>query len=156
MEEKELKIFIEQLKGGTEEDLELIAPSHILQIKEEELSFADPIKLSGKAYTTSTDLVIHLHCKTKATLPCSICNEKTTISLDTEMECHTFDLAELKSTIFDYTDLVREEILLRVPQFVECNSGQCPERAVLNKYAKKPDTGKRSSESVEYPFAHLK
>lgn len=157
MLENELKIFIEQLREGDEEEFSLLTAPAILAVEEPELSFTEPVQIRGRAYTTSSDLVMYLQCQTNAEMPCAICNEKTTVSLDTGMQCHTFPLSDFKSKIFDYTDLVREEILMHLPQFVECQPEKCPARSVLNLYSKKQgNNGPDFQEAIEYPFANLK
>jgi hypothetical protein len=67
---------------------------------------------------------------------------------------HAEPLAEIPSALFDYTELVREAILLQVPAFAECRQGNCPERTVIKKFLTSTEAPPSSPDS-HFPFAHL-
>ena len=149
--ESPLKIFTEQLRTGKRQEIEHVLPSDFLDIHESDLIFQTSIAVKGEAYTADEDLILQLSAHTEVKLPCSICNEMTFVTLKTEEIYHTLPLRALKSTIFDFTDLLREEIVLLIPHFVECHQGKCPERPHVAKFIR----SKTVSPQNHFPFADL-
>jgi uncharacterized metal-binding protein YceD (DUF177 family) len=147
----ELKLYTEQLKSGKREAIELMLPPDFLKIEESDIAFKTPIHLKGEAYAADDHLVLQLSAQTEALMPCGICNEMTLVFLQTEEIYHTILFEDLPSTIFDFSDIVREEIVLLIPQFVECKQGECPERSSVSKYIK----SKSVSPTNHFPFADL-
>lgn len=145
-----LIIHTEQLKTGVFHSIDQILPPTFLQIEEKELSFKSPIELKGKIYSTDDHLIINFTAKTEAGIPCSLCNQMTFIPLQTQEIYHTIPLVELKTTIFDLSDIIREEIVLLIPQFIECQGGRCPERKSLSKLMKS-----KSTSNHHYPFSEF-
>ncbi len=152
-----LKIYVDRLKEGNSEILNATLPSSILDIQEEELSFKEPVHVSGDAYLADDHLVTNINARTTASLPCSICNEPVSILINVKDHCATEPLSEIRSAIYDLTPEVREALLLQVPQFIECNGGNCPERETMKKYLHKVAADKKSptSEQVYFPFSNL-
>ena len=70
-------------------------------------------------------------------MPCSICNEWCTQTIKVE-GYYTLALAEIKGDKWDMTSLLREEILLEVPAFAQCQ-GSCPHHSDIKKYFKRSD-----------------
>jgi len=149
--ETPLKIYTEQFREGKREALEYVLPADILDIQEEGISFSSPIHLKGEVYATDEHLILQLSAHTEIQMPCSICNEMTFVSLTTEEIYHTIPFDEMQTTIFDFTDLVREEIIILIPQFVECNQGKCPTRTDISKFMK----SKAVTPQNHFPFADL-
>ena len=144
-----LKIYIDRLKNDdTEHIFEEVEPD-FLDLQENDLVFKEKITISGQAYLAKNHLILDLKIKTKATMPCSICNEPTDIFLNLNDFTHTVELCEIKSAIYDAAEEIRNHILLKVPPFVECQSGHCPQRKDINKYLK------QSSEETYSPFSEL-
>ena len=54
--------------------------------------------------------------------------------------CKDIELAELKEEIYNYGPLLREDLILKLPSFVECKDGNCPERENIKKFIKGKDT----------------
>jgi uncharacterized metal-binding protein YceD (DUF177 family) len=149
--ESPLKIFTEQLRDGKREEIEHVLPPDFLGLNEPDLIFHSPIHLKGEVYATDEDLILQLSAHTEVKMPCSICNQMAFVTLKTGELIHTILLEELKSTIFDFTDLLREEIVILIPQYVECQQGECPERKVISKFMKT----KTVSTQNHFPFADL-
>jgi len=149
--ESPLKIFTEQLRDGKRESFEHVIPPDFLGIAESDLIFHSPIHLKGEVYATDEDIILQMSAHTEVKMPCSICNEMTFVTLKTEELFHTILLADLKSTTFDFTDILREELVITIPHFVECKQGQCPERTHVAKYMK----SKTVSPQNHFPFADL-
>lgn len=146
-----LTIHTDQLDEGKREEIDLTLPPDFLDVKEDDLSFPHPIRVKGETYVITDHLVLLLSVETKAQMPCTICNKKISVPIKTQDISHTLPLAEMESTIFDYTDLLREEIILLIPQFAECENGKCPERAQIAPFMKK----KGADPTQNFPFADL-
>ena len=149
--ETPLKIFTKQLRDGKREALDYVLPADFLDIQEEGISFHSPLHLKGEVYATDEHLILQLSAETEVEMPCSVCNEKTFVPLKTEEIFHTILFDEMESTTFDFTDLVREEIIILIPQFVECNQGKCPSRTDISKFMK----SKAVTSHDHFPFADL-
>ncbi|HEX4838817.1 MAG TPA: hypothetical protein VFU89_00050 [Rhabdochlamydiaceae bacterium] len=150
-----LKIFIEQLRNGKRERFEHILPSDFLDINEPDLVFHSPIYVKGEVYATDEDLILQLSAHTEVQMPCSICNQMTFVSLNTEELYHTILLKELESTTFDFTDILREELVILIPQYVECQNSKCPERQSLSKFMKNKAASPQNHSWNHFPFADL-
>ncbi len=149
--ESPLKIFTEQLRDGKREQIEHVLPPDFLGLNEPDLIFHSPIYLKGEVYATDDDLILQLSAHTEVKMPCSICNEMAFVTLKTEELYHTILLDELKSTTFDFTDILREEIVILIPLYVECQQGKCPERKIISKFMK----SKAVLPQNHFPFADL-
>lgn len=150
------KIYIDQLKDGhTEEITEKVTPE-FMDIQEEDLNFVDPIEVKGEAYLAENDLVLHLDIETFATIPCAICNEEVKVPVKLNNFYHTVPSEEIKSGIYNFQEMLRENILLTTPLFAECNEGQCPQRDELKKFFYDSDSpGHNSGDEGYHPFADL-
>ncbi len=148
---KLLKIYVDRLKSGDTESIDEKVTPDFLEA-EKELSFPAEVTISGRAYLANDHLILQLKIKTKARLPCSMCNQTLETSLEVPDFYLTVDLTDLPSAIYDYTDEVRSALLLKVPQFTECNEGSCPNRPDINKYFKSPS---KTDDGNHYPFSTL-
>lgn len=147
----ELKIFVDRLKEGHVEAILVELSPACLDVQEEELHFTRNVTVQGKAYLADGHLVLHASASTSAQLPCLCCNGPATVPICTEEWIHTEPLHQISDGVFDFSLLVREAILLQIPQFAECHSGQCPERDAVAQYAPDPST-----KQVHFPFLNLK
>lgn len=146
-----LKILVERLKNGeTEKIHETFSPSFINIQNEKDISFSKDISIVGKAYLADDHLIVDLKIKTAISMPCSICNEIIEIPIDIKDFSDVQELSTIKSLVYDYTEEVRSALLLKLPQFVECNQGNCSERKEIQKYLTKNDPKK-----VHSPFAEI-
>jgi len=145
---EQLNIYIDRLKEGMSYPIQEELPPDFLEVSEKDLSFPQPVHLSGETYLTDGHLVLHLKIHTVALIPCSICNNPTSVPVVVKDFTLAESLAEIQS-IFNYTDPLREAIVLQTPPFVECHQGACPERATISKFLKK------GSSPQQYPFAGL-
>jgi uncharacterized metal-binding protein YceD (DUF177 family) len=151
---KDFQIFIDRLKDGQTLTIEEKCSPMFLDIHEEGLKFTSPVDIKGRAYLTSDHLILHLSIATEGSMPCLICNDFFSFPISIDEFTHAEPLADIVNHIFDFTELLRETILLEVPAFAECNQGKCPERVTLANYLKLPQNTK-SSEPVHYPFNNL-
>lgn len=149
MKKSPLQIYTDRLKNEeTERIFENVAPE-FLQTPEKELSFEDDVAISGKAYLAENHLILDLKIKATAKMPCSICNKSSIVHISIDDFTFTIEITEVPSGVFDYTEEIRSAILIRIPQFFECQGGKCPQRKDINKYLKP------SSNETYTPFSAL-
>lgn len=145
----ELKIYVDRLQGGNTEAVELELNPTFIEVDEPDLKFRDKVFIEGKAYLANDHLVIQLSVETKTAIPCAICNEPASQTIKIECFYHAEELSEIKGKVYDYSQPLREAILLEVPSFAECK-GNCPKRNELNKYFHADE-----QEGPNCPFADL-
>lgn len=150
--DERFKIFIEQLKGGGSEKINLSCDSDFLELHEEELHFKAPVTATGEAYLADSELILHFNAKAHALIPCSICNAPVDVEVEVNNFYHAEPLLGIKGGSFDYREILREAILLELPLFAECKQGNCPQRLQLAKYLK---PSKPSNEEGYRPFADI-
>jgi uncharacterized metal-binding protein YceD (DUF177 family) len=142
------KILIDRLKGGQTQKIEEMANPAFLGLDEPELRFKTKVFVKGEVYLTDTHLIIHLKASTKASMPCAVCNEMIDVDLKVDNFYHTEPIEEIPSAVFDFSEALREAILIELPRTVECNNGNCPERASITPYM-------RSQDRSSFPFADM-
>lgn len=156
MDNEAFKIYVEKLRRGDTEKISESLPSDFLDIHEEEISFPEPIAIEGEAYVANDSLMLKLNASTMLYMPCSICNAKVGVGIKLQDFYHSEPLEETKSGIFNFKEILREAILLEIPQFAECHDGKCPRRDEIKKYLKKPKSGEDENAPEGYqPFADL-
>lgn len=135
----QLQIYVDRLKAGDSETIEIALDALFMDVKEADLDFSLPVEVKGEAYLAETELVIKLKAVTCATLPCLMCNEPVTCTIQVDDFYHVEPLSAIKGGIFNYGEPLREAILMQTPAFIECHQGKCPQREQMKKYFKKPD-----------------
>ena len=140
------EIFINNLTCGKTEQIDASINPDFMDLKEKDLKFFSEILVKGTTYITEDRLIINLKIHTKASVPCSICNDFFQIPIKVENFYHTQDLKKITSHIYNFSKILREEVLLEVPIYVECD-GKCSERGNLEKYF--------SQETNQFPFSDL-
>ena len=153
----ELKVYIDRLKDGGEEKLSASISTAFLEIEDSELTFDETLSLSGEAYVTDDHLILRFEAKTCAYVPCSICNSPVKIPILLSNFYHAEPIEEIPSAVFDFSEILREDILIQVPLFAECQNGNCPEREHVKNILKQTPSGQNpaSSHSVQFPFSNL-
>lgn len=149
----ELKIYTDRMKDGQGDSFTGIVSTDILIPKEPDVVFSDTLELSGEAYVAGDHVILKLKVKAFAWIPCAICNElvKTPIILDNFY--HAEPLEAIPTGVFDFSELLRNDLLLELPQFAECQ-GKCPQREDMKKFFKKTNE-KTSSQNAQFPFSGL-
>ena len=131
------KLNIHDLAKDSSEIIDkTVKPSFLLENLEKDVAFEDPVKLKINIYRTDKELIFSIQGSTSAIMPCKICNEPVKFILETTGFQHTEPLASIKGSVFNYTDIVREALLLELPLIIECNNNNCPERTNLSSYLK--------------------
>lgn len=150
------RIFVEQLRDGSTEEIDEEFAPDFLEIHEKDLSFSKPVTVRGQVYLAEEMLILHFDIHATATLPCAICNEPADVPIDIKGFYHAVPLDEIKGAIYDLREILRETILLEVPNLAECHQGKCPQRDSLKKFFKKEgDPGSKEDEEGYRPFAGL-
>ena len=127
-------IYINRLSNGSEAKVCGKYPSDFLDINEAYLQFDPFIHFDAKAYIASDNLILQFNAKAIALIPCSICNEITNVEIIVKNFYHTEYLQNINNGIFDFGENLIEAILLEIPQFAECNKGNCLEKNHIDKY----------------------
>lgn len=133
-----LIIYIDALKHQENVFFQEKLSPDFLDISEKELIFDQQVDLFAKAYLSNDYLIICFSAKTIFQMPCRICSKNISLPLSIENEYKTIILENIKGGIYDFKEDLREELLIKLPFFVECNLGNCKERTSLEKYIKKP------------------
>ncbi len=149
------KIFVEQLRDGRESKIQEILDPEFMDIHDPELIFKKPVELEGAAYIAEHELLIHWDIKTEALIPCSICNEPVAVPIQVKNFYYSEPLAEIKSGVYNFKNLLRETILLEVPTFTECSEGMCPKRQEYSKYLKESSNQAVDEDEGYHPFSDL-
>ena len=149
------KIYVDRLKDHDLKIHETFKPDFLDVEEGDSLKFPYPVALKGEAYLADDNLVMHLDVATQGEVPCTVCNEMTKVDIVIPEFYLAVPLEEVKGGIYDYSEMLREEILLAVPQFAECSDGICPQRKELEKFLKKPGEEDSPEEERYHPFADL-
>jgi uncharacterized metal-binding protein YceD (DUF177 family) len=142
-------ILIDRLRGGQTQAINESLPPDVLGPNEPELVFAFPVQVKGEAYLTDDHLIIHLAARTKISMPCAICNKMIDQELKVDNFYHTEPLENIRSASFDFSEALREALLIELPRTVECNGGNCPDRDSIKPFLKE------SREETYHPFADI-
>jgi len=156
MVDDRFRIYIEQLRDGSVEEVNESIDPDFLEINEKDLAFTHPVLISGQVYLAEEMLVLHLDIKTVATLNCAICTGPADVEIAIKGFYHAVPLDDIKGAVYDFREILRETILLEVPNLAECNQGKCPQRKSVEKYLKKESApGSENQEEGYRPFADL-
>lgn len=147
------KIYIDRLRKGLSEQIELDLEPSFMKVQEKELIFDKPIHIEGEAYLAENDLIIKISITTVAKMTCSICNKLSPYTIDIKDLTHVVPIDEIKGHIFELPPFIREAILLEVPFVVECSNGKCPERSQIQKFLADPK--KKQTDEGYRPFKDL-
>lgn len=141
-------IFIDRLRGGQTYKIELKVEPAFLGPDEPELKFDTPVQIKGEAYLTDDHLILHCKAHTAVRMPCAVCNEMIEVKLEAKEVYHTEPIGEIKSAVFDFSEVLREALLIELPRTAECNLGKCKERGLMTPYMK-------AQERTHCPFANM-
>lgn len=149
----QFKIYVEQLRDGHTETISEQLDPAFLEINEKELAFPYPVEVEGEAYLADDSLILKFEIKAKPVLLCAICNAPVEVPMEIHELYHAEPIEDIKSGIFNFKELLRENIISEVPTLAECNQGKCPERNKLAKYFKNSSSKASEGEEGYQPFA---
>lgn len=144
------KIFAHRLKDGQQEKIEESLSPAFLDIREVDLEFNGPVLVNGWAELSDKTLILRLEIEAEASMPCDICNKSVQVKISIPHFYHTEDPENIRSGVFNFKELLREEILLMIPKKVECCPEGCPERELVAEYL-----AKKKQEDIIHPFEDL-
>lgn len=124
------KIYVERLRSGEQEIINERFEPDFLEAEEVE----EPITVRGKAYLAGHELIINLDIELSAVMMCTVCNKYFNKQMCINGFYHVEPLQNITSSVFDFSDILREAIVLELPQFAECNDGNCDGRREIEKY----------------------
>ena len=149
-------IYIDRLKDGQVEKIDLELSPVFMEIHEKDLAFNDTVQIEGSFYTTPDHLIGNLQVNTNLMMPCSICDETFSIPICVDNYYITEPLENIPSGLYYPQDGIREAILLETPSFYECNNGQCPCRKELATIlGQKNKTEEKAEQKCHLPFKDL-
>lgn len=134
---------VDLLRKEGAKDLDMSIESGRLQLDHQDAKFGPKVQLKGQAYLVDDRLILNLNVSTHAILPCTICNGEAEKLVEITNLYHVEELKNMKTTLFDFSEILKQEIFLEVPKYAECANGNCPERESMNHYlgVKKPSQG---------------
>lgn len=151
------KIYVDQLRDGHSEKIDETLDPSFIDLHDPDLTFQDPVRMTGEAYLADSDFVIRFDVDTVAVVPCAICNAMIKVPVQIRDAYIVAPRAEIKSGIFNFKELLREQIVLDAPQHVECGGGQCPHRKEIAKFLKESsEDSDEKGDDYYRPFADLK
>lgn len=110
------------------------ASSDFLRLEESDVDFGETVEVQGEVYIVDDQLIIHFDVLATVVSACRVCNGNAEAEIRIKSLYHAEDLSEIRGPYFDFGAVLREEILLELPRFVECNQGSCPERELIKPY----------------------
>jgi hypothetical protein len=137
MKTEYIKIYIDRLINEEQFEQEGKLPGSILELNETEAKASD-INYDISAYLADDHLVMNFDADCSIQMPCKICNELTNLEIKLSHQTLLLPLSEIKKGVFEASESIREQILLNIPPFAECQ-GNCPEREFVKKFLKKHD-----------------
>ena len=153
--EDQFKIFIDRLRGGNVEQLERRLSPEFIEFDEPDVKFSSPVNLGGEAYLTEDSLILRINIETKGSFPCTICNRPVDQEISIKGLYHVIPVDEIKGGVYEIKELLRENIILEAPSFVECNQGSCSRRKEVEKYMSSNSNENEATDEVYYPFKDL-
>lgn len=148
------KLNLDVLKKGKTEELKFSVPCDFLDVHDAYLHFHGNVDVQGEAYIVDTRVVLHLDVVAHAIVPCIVCNGEADVEVCLHNFYHVEDISESRQPIYDFSTILREEILVECPQYSECHNGQCPDRNVVNQYLSQRDE-RDEYDTMSLPFSRL-
>jgi uncharacterized metal-binding protein YceD (DUF177 family) len=143
------KILVDRLKNEKEQKVCEEVTSSFLGIDEPGLRYEGSLQVQGMAAMHYQEIILNLEMNALAILPCSICNKDVEKKVRAE-QVVAFHTDEIKQGTLDYSEVIRDMILLETPKFAECNDN-CSKRKEIESYLADP-----KKKSKQTPFKHLK
>lgn len=133
-----LPIYLERLAHEHVEKISEALPPELFQLSEsDELQAHDTVAVTAEAYVSDGFLIITYSVSTAFTTRCGFCNESFSLPVQLSHCTVEIPLDEIKHGYFDFSELLRQELLLQVPYYPLCGGEQCNNRAEVEKYLKK-------------------
>jgi uncharacterized metal-binding protein YceD (DUF177 family) len=146
-----LCVHLDQLQGGETQEIEFNVSPEFLDVQENDGFLAKhPVQIEGQAYIAEDYLVLDFNIETAITLACALCNTEFELPVELHHFLHEEALKDIKKKKFNFSDVVREAIILEIPFYPLCGGKECLHRGEIEKYLKKENI-----EETHSPFADL-
>lgn len=123
-------IYIDRLRDGKEEELHVTTSSQEIGVTIEDDTRILDVECSGTAYLSSDYLILSLAISYAFNATCRKCNELSKEKRELPMQSYTLLLESIRGSVYNYNSVIREAILLDIPEYTECreeNLAQCNE-----------------------------
>lgn len=155
MEDSELSVIISNLQDGAIHPLSVDGDPSFMQVADGEAVFSHAVCVRGKAYLAGDEGIVLLSCSTQVELPCRICNDRVVENLSVEELYFACPLSDCKNGVINFSEVVREALLLELPQVTECGGGTCPQRQEMLQYYSSGEASVDQKSETYQPFADL-
>ncbi|SCA64226.1 Uncharacterized protein SCG7086_CT_00040 [Chlamydiales bacterium SCGC AG-110-P3] len=154
-----LAVYVDRLRGGGIQSLEAELGPEYLAVDDSEARIKASTRVTGEASLAVEELLIRFSAATSVHVPCTVCTRDVVVPVEVTDCCHVVSEDECPHGIYDVAPLVREELVMALPRFVECE-GHCPERSAVNGYISDKESsasGRDTNEPADgyRPFADL-
>lgn len=136
--EERFRIYIDRLRDGSKQVLDDDCSAEFLDVDETDVRLTGNVSYHIEANLAEDELVVAITAHTTAGIPCSICNQFVQVPIGVEGIYHAVPVAEIAGAVYDCSDIIREMLLLELPNVAECVGG-CSERKEIEAYLIKPD-----------------
>ena len=149
-------IHVDHLKTDEVEEIsEALSPDFLELLPSDDVKAVKPIAVKGEAYIAGDYLIVSLHIATQLQIPCAVCNEVFSFTVDLPDFVYEEPLEDIKHGVFDFAELVRETVLLEVPFYPQCGGTSCLNRAHVEKFLKKKEAGDEEEGEGYQPFRDI-
>lgn len=156
LKETKLHIYVDRCVAGQEFELdEQLDPQFLDLLPTDELVPLAPIAVRGKYYRADEWLIVDASITATIQMPCSMCNEKFSFSLQIPRWVHEQQLSQVEGGVWDMSAALRETILIEIPFFALCGTSACKNRSSIQPYLCQSPTAKVSNEEQYLPFKDL-
>lgn len=123
---------------------------------DDELSPQSDILVFGKAYCASEWIMVQALVTTLVCLPCSICDERCLLPIQLKQWEQSIPISSVKNGVIDLSESLREDLLLEVPNFIQCGGDTCKHADELRSYFRAEGTTLADDgEEKNQPFLSL-
>lgn len=127
-------LFLDDLRREDECPLSLEVDPAILELSEkDEAKPVHPIVLKGTASLLGEFISLRLKVQCTFILPCALCNEPFEYELQATID-HQEPVSDIRHRQWNFTEVVREAILVELPFFPQCGGSDCKNRQQIQKY----------------------
>lgn len=149
-------IDLTSLRHEQEMPLSLVLDAAFLDLSEkDEAKASGPVSLEGICSLVDEYVVLQLSIKAQFLLPCAMCNEPFTYEVFIENLCHQEHVGDKRHPTWDFSEVIREAILLELPFFPQCGQAENQKKCLRFDEVKKYLVSQKSDaqqDEVHTPF----
>ena len=130
--------FLDQLQGGGEIAIDLELDPSFLELQEtDEAKACSSIVVEGPACLVDGFICLSVEATGSFRMACALCNEPFEYKVKVPIR-HQEPTDTMKQGKWNFTEVVREAILLELPFFPQCGGKECLHREEIQKYLVDP------------------